>query len=80
MQGHLVSKFFFSLCVCHNTFPHRTSHPFFAHNFLRYAERLACENSRPSSLPARVASRLTYATRAGRAGGQLFSQATERLE
>ena len=35
---------------------------------------LACENSRPSSLPARVAF-TRNATRAGREEGRLFSQA-----
>ena len=34
---------------------------------------VACENSRPSSFPARVA---FYATRAGSEEGRLFSQAT----
>ena len=41
---------------------------------------LACENSRPSSLPARVAFRVKgNATRAGSEEGRLFSQATTDL-
>ena len=40
-------------------------------------ELLACENSRPSSLPARVAFREKDATRAGSEEGRLFSQANE---
>ena len=38
---------------------------------------IACENSRPSSLPARVA---FHATRAGSEEGRLFSQATNIRE
>ena len=48
-----------------------SAHPYCARKFTRQ-KMIACENSRPSSLPATRASR---ATRAGSEEGRLFSQA-----